>query len=64
MLLQKLRVKPHLILNNLYNNEIINKINNKRKNIFNKNMNNLTLEVLEAYAKVLTENQAHKLYES
>ena len=27
-------------------------------------MNNLTLEVLEAYAEVLTENQANKLYES
>lgn len=27
-------------------------------------MNNLTLEVLEAYAGVLTENQANKLYES
>ena len=27
-------------------------------------MNNLTLEVLEAYAKVLSEKQANKLYES
>ena len=27
-------------------------------------MNNLTLEVLEAYAGVLSENQANKLYES
>ena len=27
-------------------------------------MNNLTLEVLEAYAEVLTENQANKLYEA
>lgn len=27
-------------------------------------MNNLTLEVLEAYAEVLSENQANKLYES
>ena len=27
-------------------------------------MNNLTLEVLEAYAEVLTETQANKLYES
>ena len=27
-------------------------------------MNNLTLDVLEAYAKVLTETQANKLYES
>jgi len=27
-------------------------------------MNNLTLDVLEAYAEVLTENQANKLYEA
>lgn len=27
-------------------------------------MNNLTLDVLEAYAEVLTENQTNKLYES
>ena len=27
-------------------------------------MNNLTLEVLEAYAEVLSENQANKLYEA